>query len=302
MTRFVVCGGAGSVGSLFCRVFAPAGEVVTVDEHPAGPRCVCGDVTRPAPDVCAEIAEADVVLLALPEATCEAAIAAVAREMKAGALLADTCSVKETVTTLLADAADRHNLEACSVNPMFAPALDPAGRPVASVTIRGGPRTQLLHDLLARAGMRLVPVTVTEHDRLTAVMQAATHASVLAFGQVLVQEDCDVEKLVRLAPPPHLTMLSLLARMVSGSPEVYWDIQAGNACAERAREALRDGLDHLSTVVTFAHRPGFADTLAEISDKLGPRGPDLAARCAELFSRPELRVHPEEHDGRRNAG
>ncbi|WP_168211395.1 prephenate dehydrogenase/arogenate dehydrogenase family protein [Actinosynnema sp. ALI-1.44] len=290
------------MGSLFGQVFAPVGEVVAVDARPAGPRSVRGDVTRPAPDVRAEISAADVVLLALPEATCEAAVAAVAREMKPGALLADTCSVKETVTTLLADAADRHSLQACSVNPMFAPGLDPSGRPVAFVTVRSGSRVRLVEDLLVRAGMRLVPVTAVEHDRLTAVMQAATHASVLAFGRVLVHEDCDVEKLVRLAPPPHLTMLSLLARVVSGSPEVYWDIQAGNARADWARQALRDGLDHLSTVVVSGDRRGFADALAEINHKLGPRGPDLAARCARLFGRPESRVDPDEDDGRRNAG
>ncbi|TCO56097.1 prephenate dehydrogenase/arogenate dehydrogenase family protein [Actinocrispum wychmicini] len=286
MTNFVVCGGAGSVGGLFCRLFGNSGDVVTVDREQG--RHVQGDVTHPSRNVNAVLATADVVLLALPEKACEAAIPVVASTMRAGALLADTSSVKATVAALLAEAAERHDLETLSLNPMFAPTLDPAGRPVATVTIRGGPRTDLVCRLLRDASLRLVPVTADEHDHLTALTQVATHASVLAFGQALVAGGCDVDKLVRLAPPPHLAMLALLARIVRGSPEVYWDIQAGNAEAERARQDLRAGLDHLSTVVTFAHRPGFARTLDEIADKLGPCGGDLAARCAEMLARPEL--------------
>ena len=50
------------------------------------------------------------------------------------------------------------------------------------------------------------------------------------------------------APPPHLTMLALLARIVSGTREVYRDIQVAHPYLGEARQALHDALMHLEDV------------------------------------------------------
>ena len=56
-------------------------------------------------------------------------------------------------------------------------------------------------------------MTADQHDRLAAASQALTHATVLAFGLALAELQVDVADLGRIAPPPHTTLLSLLARI-----------------------------------------------------------------------------------------
>lgn len=292
-SRFVVVGGAGQIGRLFVELFAARGDVVVVDPaaRPDGTgRVLCHRIDEPAPEIRAALAAADTVLLALPETVAVDLVPVVADAMRAGALLVDTLSVKEKVVAALAESARRCGLLACSLNPMFAPALGVAGRPVAAVRVTPGDRVDDLLALLAAAGARLVEVTAEEHDRLTAVLQVATHASVLAFGDAVVASGLDVDTLLGLAPPPHLTMLALLARIVTGQPDVYWDIQAGSEHAAAARDALRTGLRKLDQWVTDRDAAGFRAAFDHIGHHLDGHRDDLAGRCAELFSRQELRT------------
>ena len=43
-------------------------------------------------------------------------------------------------------------------------------------------------------GAHLVPIGAAEHDRLTAAIQVATHAAVLAFGHCLVKLNFEITR------------------------------------------------------------------------------------------------------------
>lgn len=282
--RCVVAGGNGHVGWMFTALLTGAGsEVVCVDRAPPtgspGARWLAGDICRPDSAVADAVESADLLLLAVPEPVALAAVRVIGPLLRPGALYADTLSVKSRIAAEVARWLP--GVAALSLNPMFGPSLGPSGRVIAAVTLTDGPPVGALRNLLREAGARIVEVTASEHDRITAVSQAVTHAAVLSFGLAAAELGVDVRTLRALAPPPHETMLALLARIASGTAEVYWDIQAGNPDAQVARDALRRGMERLSSL---GGQNEFADVLGEIRGFLGEGDlTALAGTCALLF-------------------
>jgi 4-amino-4-deoxyprephenate dehydrogenase len=279
--RCLVAGGAGAVGALFTDLLTAAGaRVVAVDSAP-GPDRVVGDVTAVDGVLAAELTAADVVVLAVPEAVALAALGPVTAALSPGALLVDTLSVKSPYAA--AASAIRSDVELLSLNPMFAPSLGFPGRPVAAVELRGGPRSAEFLRLLTTAGARTVTVTADRHDRLAAATQALTHAAVLSFGAALAELDVTADELAALAPPPHATLLALLARIAAGTPEVYWDVQSANPFAETARAALSAGTRAVDLAVDKGEGQ-FTDLLTSMRSVLGDQLSTYGAHCARMFA------------------
>jgi prephenate dehydrogenase len=268
-------------------LLSAGGDVFVVDvaAPPAAVAQVCGyargDICAMDARLAAEIRRADIVVLAVPERVALAAVPAVARELRAGGLLADTLSVKTAIVASLA--AHAAHLEAVSLNPMFAPALGFNGRAVAAVVVRDGPRARAVLDAVSRGGGRIAEVGADEHDRIAAATQALTHAAVLAFGLALDELGVSVEDLSAVATPPHLTLLALLARITAGGPETYWDVQAGNPHARRARTALAGALATLSDAADHGTSDDFAAILERAQQSLGPDHDAYTRICEELF-------------------
>lgn len=273
--RCVVAGGDGAVGTLFVELLTASGVEVHVADSASG-----ADITAPDALLAAELAMADVVVLAVPEPVALRALGPVAAVLSPGSLVVDTLSVKSRYAS--AAAVVRSDVELLGLNPMFAPSLGFPGRPVAAVELAGGPRTEELLDLLTGAGARVVRVTADRHDRLAAATQALTHAAVLSFGAALAGLDVTADELAALAPPPHATLLALLARIAGGTPEVYWDVQSANPFAETARDALRAGTATLAAAVG-AGEAEFTDLLSTLRSVLGDRLPGYGALCARMF-------------------
>ncbi|WP_256370624.1 prephenate dehydrogenase/arogenate dehydrogenase family protein [Micromonospora sp. KC723] len=237
------------------------------------------DIAAPSTALTEVVGAADLVVLALPEPVVCAVLPKVSAAMPADALLADTSSVKSRVTAVAP--AGRQFV---SLNPMFSPALGMSGRPVVAVVPQGGARADSLVGVLADWGARVVAMTAAEHDRVVAASQALTHAAVLAFGLALQSLQVPVGTLSATAPPPHRTMLALLARLLSNSPEVYWDVQAANPCAPSARAALAAGLRDLARLVDEEDAEGFGRAFTGIRELFGPDLDLHQQRCAEMFA------------------
>jgi prephenate dehydrogenase len=288
--RAVVVGGAGAVGALFTQRLLGSGVEVTVVD-PAGPgqsvppsaRHLGGDITTVDAPLAEELGRADLVVLAVPEPVAVAAVPGLAGALRPGALLADTLSVKQAFARAVRVHAP--GVQAVGLNPMFAPALGFAGRPVAAVVVHEGPAAGELLELVESWGATVVRVDAAGHDRLAAVGQALTHAAVLGFGLALAGSGVPAADLRPVAPPPATTMLALLARVVSGTPEVYWDVQYANPEAAGARKTLADGIHRLAEIVERGTEDDFTAVLGELRAYLGD---DLAHHrdaCARLFAR-----------------
>jgi len=294
--RCVVAGGSGAVGAMLAGLLADRGtEVCVVDRvrSTMDAQFVAGDIRAPGPEVLDVLSSADVVVLAIPEPVAIDAVPVVAATMREDALLVETLSVK----TPIAAAISATGVQAVGLNPMFAPSLGMAGRPVGVVVHRNGPLVAALLEAVAGAGGRLVTVDVDEHDRLTAAAQVLTHAAVLAFGLALGELDVDMAKLRAIAPPPHALMLAMLARISAGTPEVYWDIQKTNPSAPQARAALGRAIRQLSDVTEDGDAAGFATLLRRSRDVLGPRLPAYRELCAQIFGVLPIRDDEQEQDG-----
>lgn len=280
--RAVVAGGLGEVGRFVAGLLATEAAVTVTDpRRQRRPGVLADDVRIPGPALAAALGTADVVVLALPESVALEAIPVVAALMRPGAVLVDTLSVKSQVVPLLEREAAGHGLAALSLNPMFAPSIGATGRPVVTIKAVPGPAADWMLDLLTAAGAVLVPMSAARHDQLCAAVQVATHASVLAFGDALRAMNADPADLLAVAPPPHRTMLALLARLVSASPEVYRDIQVANPGAPAMRAALVRAIDRLSALTATPDR--FAVHVGDLSDWLGPYRDGLAEQCAAAF-------------------
>ena len=287
--RCVVVGGAGAVGRLMVDLLLTAGaDVCVVDAEPphaeASRRCayVRGDVRAMDALLAAQMRGADVVVLAVHEDAALAALPAVANALPPDRLLVDTLSVKTRIVAALAEHAA--HLEAVSLNPMFAPDLRFDGRAVAAVVVRDGPRARALLDAVRTLQGQVTELGADEHDRLTAVTQALTHAAVLAFGLALDELGVAVDGVGALAPPPHLTLLAMLARISSASPQTYWDVQAANPHAPRARGALAEGLAKLAGIADHGNGREFAGILERAHRSLGADCGAYARMCEELYA------------------
>lgn len=286
--RIVVAGGAGAVGAMFARALHTDGHTVTILDPaaapapapPGGPRVVHGDVTAPTGPAEQALRTAHTVLLAVPEPVALRAVPVLDALLHPDALLVDTLSVKTVIGRAFATALPGR--AALGLNPMFAPSLPMRGRPVAAVTYRPGPAVDEFLAALRRWGAQPVPLTADDHDRITAATQALTHAVILAFGVALDRLDPPAAADVS-APPPHRLLRALLARIGSGTAEVYHDVQAANPHAAAARRALRDGLDIVDAVCGADDLDGFTALQRQARGALGADVDGYRRLCAGIF-------------------
>lgn len=280
-TPIVLAGGCGAVGTLLADLLRTAGHPVTICDPRAepGPDALRGDIAQPTAEVDDLLAVAGTVILAVPEPVALAALPALAATAGEATLLVDTLSVK----TRIAQAVQRTwaRRAAVGINPMYAPALGPAGRPIAVVRYHDGAAVDALVGLLGRHGP-IVDVDADTHDRVTAATQALTHAVILAFGTAL--DRLDVPTAARpSATPPHTVLRALLARLTSGTPAVYHDIQVANPHAASARSALAAAVADLDTAVALGP-DRFTALLERAARALGDDAAFDRHRCAELFA------------------
>ncbi|MFC7449868.1 prephenate dehydrogenase/arogenate dehydrogenase family protein [Rhodococcus daqingensis] len=257
----------------------------------ADPRCaqrvqdgagaVAADLTAPTGELVAILRAADLVVLAVPESVALAAAPGLPGLLGPGALLVDTLSVKTRFAHALAECAP--DTAAVGINPMFAPDLGMAGRPVAAVVYRGGPAVDRFLGSVSGWGAEIVRLAPDQHDRIVAATQALTHAAVLSFGLALAELDVTSEELAATATPPHTVALALLARIGLGNPAVYRDVQAGNPLAGKARDALAAAVTRLSSVVEHGTEADFEALMATARVPLGHRADEYGELCAEVF-------------------
>ena len=284
----VVLGGNGAMGSLICDNLASrAGRVTAVDLGEA-PRPGAGALDYLRADVLAldapakhVLAAADAVILALPEAVAIKSVRAVRSAMSDDALLVDTLSVKTQIVELMGEF--NSPFETLSINPMFGPSTGFADQNVIVVRVAAGPRAEHFVEILQSWGSRVVFRTAEEHDQAMAALQTATHAAILSFGMALEKLDYDVSTLADMSSPPHRVLLALVARLLGGEPEVYWDIQAHNSFADGARDAVRQSVQDLSDIVASDDEAEFRARLEKLREMLGPDLAFLARKCGALF-------------------
>lgn len=283
-----VVGGGGAVGTMLARslVSSGAGRVTVVDTRvPAGTTgldAVQADIRQPSVQLRKLIADSDLVILAVPEEVAIHAAALLGPLLGPNSLLVDTLSVKSRYAGALAGVTT--GAELLGINPMFAPSLGLGGRSLVAVAYEPGELTERYLASLAAQGCDIVRLGTDEHDRACASMQALTHAAILTFGMALRASGFDVAANERILPPPHRTLLALLARVVNAEPEVYREIQQANPYASEHRTELSNACRHFDAIATAS---GDAQSFERLFDDLRSifvgASSDYGALCARLF-------------------
>lgn len=284
----VVAGGSGAVGSLFLDALAggAARHLAVVYQRAPSPAlpavtALQDNLANPSARTLDLIAGCDLLLLATPEPVAIAAATALLPNLKPGTLVVDTLSVKSRYARLI-DAITT-DAELLGVNPMFAPSLGFAGRSVVAVPYRCAGQAEDFLAFVAAQGADVVRLDAEAHDRACVALQAATHASVLCFGMALVAGSYDLVAAERIIPPPHRTLLALLARIVSADPEVYRDIQAANPYAAEARAGLIEVHRRFEDIVAADDPEMFRDLMNGLRSHVVGATTDYGTLCARLF-------------------
>ena len=178
--------------------------------------------------------KADSVLVAVPVARTPEVLEELAGELGEGKILMDIASVKEGVVSTMRRVGGR--LEMVSLHPLFGPgARTLRGKIVISVPVRGGRRYMEFRRCLISGGARVVEMGATEHDKLMAVVQAATHFLLLLHLATLEKSGREWGE---ISTPIFTSLLELGKAVLATNPEVYGEIQLFNRYSRRVRELL----------------------------------------------------------------
>lgn len=291
--------GAGAVGTWFARLLEADGSRVVVVDHrssavpAAGGTCLVGDVAAPDAAVLDAVRGADRVVMAVPEAAASKGLAHIVRAAPKAAVVVETLSVKTRFAATVREAAPSGPV--LGVNPLFRPGPETTAGTVLLVAHSGDDRGAL-DDLLHRSGCSVRRTDADGHDRLMAVFQCLTHAAVLAFGRALDTLEPDPALVRGGAPPPFSCLSALHARIATGEPHVYWEIQRENPFAAEARAALRDALVALDGAVRTDDVGAFAAVMASLQSQDERARAADARRCADIFAALASAARREQHD------
>jgi prephenate dehydrogenase len=193
----------------------------------------------------------------------------------------DTLSVKSTLCQQVNALAIEG--EYLSINPMFAPNLGFANHTVLAIPLQQGDKTRDFLALLEEWGAIVKLLSADQHDRATAQLQSLTHAAILAFGLTLVKSGYDINQLLPIAPPPHKTLLCLVARILGGSPDVYRDIQLSNPHAADMRMGLLEAMHTIDSLVAQGSNSDFVDLFTSLQEMLSDQDDSLTEQCKVIF-------------------
>ena len=206
--------GAGTMGRWFGDVVDGSVAFADVDEDAAA-RAAERAGGRVAPiEPSTDEESFDVVCIAVPMGHVAETIARQAG--RADGAIVDVTGVMEPALEAMATHAPER--ERLSLHPLFAP--DRAPGSIAVVRAAEGPLTDAVLAALEDAGNELVETTAAEHDTAMESVQAAAHASVLAFALAAARVPKGFET------PIYAQLRGLAERMSAGTPRVYADIQA----------------------------------------------------------------------------
>jgi prephenate dehydrogenase len=272
----IVVGGQGAIGQMLRRELGDQlGRIIDIDPRSSRD---AADITSPGIIERDLLTSADTVVLAVHEPIALAAIPYIMQTLSPDALLVETLSVKTQFAKAIADRPP--SFEVLGINPMFGPTLDMADRAVAVVPFLARERAAWFSSLLAARGAQVIELSAEAHDKTAAALQVIPHVLILAFARALSTCDIDLTTALKLAPPPASAMVALAARISSGDPQLYSEIQAANPFAAPTRASLEAALAEVTVASTDIQPLG--SLLADIIGRFGESFPSLVTAAEHL--------------------
>lgn len=273
----IVAGSAGGFGRLFMRDLQAEGlRVEGVDLVAGHEGSHVADIGAPSSSLSDLLQQCSLLLLCVPEEAAFRALEHAVPLLPSGALVVDLMSVKSPVMKCYKMM--RQDIEVVSINPMFAPDLGWSAQQVGVVEVRSGVRSSAFLQMLRTWEVLPMRMSAEEHDRQTAFTQVVVHAALLALGLAASKLNYDAQS--ALLTPPARAMLTLLARIATKEPGVYFHIQSDHPKASEARALLAEALAEVDRTARLGTIDDFAKMLQRAASSLGGAKERLAMESA----------------------
>jgi chorismate mutase/prephenate dehydrogenase len=244
----VVVGGAGRMGRWLRRFLTALGYTTGVIDPAAAP----DDDARAR----RALPSAELVVCSIPPT----GIANLYREFAANpptGVVVDIASIKTPVIEPIR-ALRRAGGRVASIHPMFGPsAVLLRDADVVICDTGDAEASAMIERLFQPTTARLVHLPLADHDRIMADLLSLAHATAIAFALALPETEHPVRSTTFQA------LEALAAAVVRESPEVYYEIQAGNPHSMEALERLRLALDRIIATIKAGDAPGFCALFSE---------------------------------------
>jgi prephenate dehydrogenase len=289
--KCVIIGANGGFGELLSNLLLNAEYTVSgIDIQPASAstakfsRYISSDMMNISTEATALIQESECIILSLPEEVTLECFPKIVEILPQGALLLDLLSVKSAIVTKMKDV--KRPVELLSLHPMFAPQVGFQGQNVAAIEVRSGPLSDKLLSFIKNCGAHITFMDAEEHDVSTAAIQVATHTAIISFGLTLHSMGYDIERALAMSTPLHRVMLSLLARILAGDPDIYWRIQLKHPLSASVRDSLKQSLVKLDEAVLKRDFDEFRSLLDSTRALISAEQEKLNNLGAKIFNAP----------------
>lgn len=246
----LVVGGAGKMGTWFCRYLLSRGHEVLVLDPATG-----GDLVRVA-SIEEGVDRADVIVVATPISIMTDVLGSIL-DLRPEAVVFDIASIKTPIIPILRRAAS-DGARVCSVHPMFGPdALSLYDRNVLICDCGSREAVDEAKWLFEGTGAMILEVSVEKHDELMSFVLGLSHAVSLAFFKALADSSFEHETLERAASTTFKKQMDTSRDVAFENPELYFDIQNKNPHAVRALELLGKAVDRIRVTAVEGDKESF---------------------------------------------
>ncbi|ODV88590.1 hypothetical protein CANCADRAFT_125622 [Tortispora caseinolytica NRRL Y-17796] len=268
--------GMGDMGKLYARRFAQAGYTV-----------YASDISARYDELCAEYSNsesikilkngiqvarlADLLLFSVEAENIESATSQIAPSAKPGAIIGGQSSCKSIEVEALAKYAP-DDCEIICLHSMHSASVDPQGQPLIVVPFRvfdHKSSTAQLTDICATTfGSRIAVLSASEHDRITAATQAATHAAFLAMGSAWLANNQYPWVIGRYAGGIENVKINISLRIFSSKWHVYAGLAIYNPAAHEQILQYSRSVTELFTLFIQGDKETLRSRLYNVRDTL----------------------------------
>lgn len=251
-----IVGNEGKFGRWFTEFFKRMG-------------CETMGIDKESQDVLGELVSwSEVVIFCTPLRVTEEIMVDAIPFSKPEQLWMDVAALKSSIRKAM----DRGRFEYVGLHPLFAPstALTWKDEKLYTCYCRLAKWTAWFSEFTEALDVTVVGIPPADHDKYMAGIQNLPHAAALALALTYKELDMNSEILELLSTKLSQKQFSIISRMLSNNPEVYWDIQLMNPSSSMALDILIEHLSALRQSIVDKDREGFMQKFIEARNHMGP--------------------------------
>jgi len=227
-----IIGAGGRMGQWFSKFFSSSGFTVLESDK---------DTKLSSLEV---VESADVILLSVPIDSLETVIAEIKPKLRAGQLVVENCSVKDSSLEKLLDNLPE-KVECLGIHTMFGEKVNSitGENIVITPTASSGALAQTMENIFEKRGAKVSKVSQEAHSEVTAIVQSLVHSILLAFGETCSKTGHSLDELKSMGTPNSRALVSAMERVAGQDKELLLALQNNPKAHEVRRVFLQNYFD-----------------------------------------------------------